>query len=77
MTTFQQLKVPEDAQPFFEPVKIGRFNLAHRIVMAPVTRCRSFGSIPQPAAAVYYGQRATQGGLLIAEAAAISPQAHG
>ncbi|CAD6344215.1 unnamed protein product [Miscanthus lutarioriparius] len=32
-----------------------------------MTRCRAYGSVPQPHAAVYYSQRATRGGLLITE----------
>jgi 2,4-dienoyl-CoA reductase-like NADH-dependent reductase (Old Yellow Enzyme family) len=77
MATFQNLPVPDDVKHFFSPVKIGRYELAHRIVMAPVTRCRAFGNLAQPAAAVYYGQRATEGGLLITEGTCISPEGHG
>ncbi|KAK9845295.1 hypothetical protein WJX81_002650 [Elliptochloris bilobata] len=45
--------------------------------MAPLTRCRALNSIPQPAAAKYYGQRATKGGLIISEATVICPQGYG
>lgn len=45
--------------------------------MAPMTRCRAINSIPQPAMAEYYEQRATQGGFLITEGTMISPTAAG
>lgn len=45
--------------------------------MAPMTRCRAINSIPQPAMAEYYVQRATQGGFLITEGTMISPTAAG
>jgi N-ethylmaleimide reductase len=63
----------------FQPLKLGALSLAHRVVMAPLTRLRSRqpGNIPQEMNAVYYGQRATKGGLQIAEATDISPTAVG
>lgn len=46
--------------------------------MAPLTRCRSYGCVPQPShAALYYAQRATAGGLLIAEATGIDETSNG
>ncbi|KAF6134424.1 hypothetical protein GIB67_012364 [Kingdonia uniflora] len=39
-----------------------------RVVLAPLTRQRSYNNIPQPHAILYYSQRTTEGGLLIAEA---------
>jgi 12-oxophytodienoic acid reductase len=59
-------------QPLFQPYQLGSFHLSHRVVMAPLTRCRSYNTIPQPHAALYYSQRATAGGLIIAEATGIS-----
>ncbi|KAH8935616.1 hypothetical protein BDL97_17G038200 [Sphagnum fallax] len=59
-------------QPLFQPYQLGSFHLSHRVVMAPLTRCRSYNTIPQPHAALYYSQRATPGGLIIAEATGIS-----
>jgi 2,4-dienoyl-CoA reductase-like NADH-dependent reductase (Old Yellow Enzyme family) len=32
--------VKEDAQPLFKPLQIGKMELQHRIVMAPLTRNR-------------------------------------
>ncbi|TVU14265.1 hypothetical protein EJB05_37724 [Eragrostis curvula] len=43
-----------------------------RIVLAPLTRSRSYGNVPQSHAMLYYSQRATEGGLLVAEATAVS-----
>jgi 12-oxophytodienoic acid reductase len=48
-----------------------------RVVLAPLTRQRSYGNIPQPHAAVYYAQRATPGGFLITEATGVSDTAQG
>jgi N-ethylmaleimide reductase len=57
----------------FSPLKVGPYLLKHRVVMAPLTRMRaerqSFA--PRPLNADYYGQRATQGGLIIAEASPV------
>jgi N-ethylmaleimide reductase len=57
----------------FAPGKIGPYALSHRVVFAPMTRLRSDGiDTPLPMMADFYGQRASQGGFLIAESAAIS-----
>ncbi|KAG0560185.1 hypothetical protein KC19_10G160300 [Ceratodon purpureus] len=63
--------------PLFTPMELGPFKLNHRVIMAPLTRCRSTGYVPQEIAAVYYGQRASPGGLVIAEATGISESAQG
>ncbi|WVZ81962.1 hypothetical protein U9M48_029285 [Paspalum notatum var. saurae] len=65
------------AIPLMTPYKMGQFELSHRVVLAPLTRNRSYGNVPQPHAAVYYSQRATRGGLLIAEATGVSATAQG
>jgi N-ethylmaleimide reductase len=67
------------ANTLFTPVRLGAVELQHRIVMPPLTRLRSAqpGDVPQPMNAEYYGQRASRGGLIIAEATDISPQARG
>ncbi|CAN6475580.1 unnamed protein product [Victoria cruziana] len=51
---------------------MGRFALSHRVVLAPMTRQRSYNNIPQRHAALYYSQRTTPGGLLISEATEVS-----
>ncbi|KAJ4495806.1 hypothetical protein C8J55DRAFT_494939 [Lentinula edodes] len=70
-----------DSQPsLFQPIKVGRMNLSHRIVLAPLTRFRiTISHAPIPGIVrEYYSQRAsTPGTLLITEAAVISPQAGG
>lgn len=63
----------------FTPVALGSLELAHRVVMAPLTRLRSAqpGDVPNAMMARYYGQRASAGGLIVTEATDVSPQAHG
>jgi len=58
----------------FTPVQLGRYRLAHRVVMAPLTRLRADlpGDVPNDLMAEYYGQRASAGGLIIAEATPVS-----
>jgi N-ethylmaleimide reductase len=60
----------------FDPIKIGDIQLANRIVMAPMTRNRSPGAVPNTLNAAYYEQRASAG-LLITEATAITQQGQG
>jgi N-ethylmaleimide reductase len=57
----------------FSPLKIGPYHLRHRVVMAPLTRMRAEkpSLAPRPLNAEYYAQRATPGGLLIAEASPV------
>ncbi|CAJ1940495.1 unnamed protein product [Sphenostylis stenocarpa] len=61
----------------FSPYKMARFNLSHRVVLAPMTRCRALNGIPNAALAEYYAQRSTPGGFLISEGTLISPTAPG
>ena len=58
----------------YSPLKLGRYDLSHRVVLAPMTRMRTIqpGDIPSPMMADFYGQRASQGGLEIIEAVSIS-----
>ncbi|KAK1554999.1 hypothetical protein Q3G72_020248 [Acer saccharum] len=56
---------------------MGPFHLSHRIVLAPLTRQRSYNNVPQPHAILYYSQRTTKGGFLIAEATGVSDTAQG
>ncbi|KAG6610788.1 12-oxophytodienoate reductase [Phytophthora cinnamomi] len=66
----------------FTPITLGgklnQLTLQHRVVMAPLTRLKhGEEGVPPEITAKYYGQRATKGGLIIAEATNISPQARG
>ncbi|XP_061354414.1 12-oxophytodienoate reductase 2-like isoform X1 [Gastrolobium bilobum] len=66
-----------DPIPLLTPYKMGNFNLSHRVVLAPLTRQRSYNNVPQPHAILYYSQRTSKGGLLIAEATGVSDTAQG
>ncbi|GKV35195.1 hypothetical protein SLEP1_g43498 [Rubroshorea leprosula] len=63
--------------PLLTPYKMANFNLSHRIVLAPMARNRSYGNVPQPHAILYYSQRSSTGGLLIAESTGVSDTAQG
>ncbi|GJC77456.1 flavin oxidoreductase hxnT [Colletotrichum liriopes] len=58
---------PRANNKLFSPLRLGRMNLEHRVIMSPLTRLRCPGSIPTPVVTEYYTQRATKGGLLITE----------
>lgn len=62
----------------FSPYDLRELHLPHRIVMCPMTRCRSAqpGNIPTTLMATYYGQRASAA-LIITEATQISPKGQG
>ncbi|KAH7034605.1 uncharacterized protein B0I36DRAFT_381508 [Microdochium trichocladiopsis] len=63
----------------FQPLKVGEFELGHRIMLAPLTRYRCDDEwVPLPMVQEYYAQRAsTPGTLLITEATLISRAAAG
>lgn len=61
-------------QNIFDPLFIGEGTLHNRIVMAPMTRCRATGNIPNKMMAEYYRQR-SGAGLIITEGT--SPSANG
>ena len=61
----------------FEPVRLGSYRLANRIVMAPLTRSRAGeDGVPTPLMAEYYAQRASAG-LIVAEGTNVSAQGRG
>ena len=61
----------------FDPIKIGELQLANRIIMAPLTRCRaSEGRVPNALMAEYYVQRASAG-LILTEATSVTPMGVG
>jgi len=65
------------ASKLFSPLKLGAVTLPHRVLMAPLTRCRAGeGNVPTDLMAEYYAQRASAG-LIISEATTVSRFGHG
>ena len=61
----------------FKQVRLGRYELMNRVVMAPLTRSRaSADGLPSLMMAEYYQQRASAG-LIVSEGTNISPQSRG
>ena len=68
------------ASKLFQSVRVGDITLAHRVVLAPLTRFRhtDLTHVALPNVKEYYAQRgSTPGTLLISEATFIAPQAGG
>jgi N-ethylmaleimide reductase len=63
----------------FSPLKLGPYQLRHRVAMAPLTRMRAEkpSLVPRLLNAEYYAQRATPGGLIIAEASPVTATGFG
>ncbi|MCW3060719.1 MAG: 12-oxophytodienoate reductase, partial [Capsulimonas sp.] len=63
-----------EPSPLFTPVKLGPYTLSHRVVMAPLTRLRAEtpSDVPGDLMVEYYGQRASEGGLIVSEATTVS-----
>ena len=56
----------------FDPIQLGALTLPNRIIMAPLTRCRSSeGRVPNEMMQTYYTQRAAAG-LIISEATSVA-----
>jgi len=82
LTTMAGEQNTQDSQskqqiPLITPYQLGPFSLSHRVVLAPLTRQRSYNALPQQHAILYYSQRTSPGGLLIAEATGVSDSAQG
>lgn len=60
----------------FTPTSLGKLQLKNRIVMAPMTRSRATGNVPNELMAKYYAQRA-DAGLIISEGVSPSPNGLG
>jgi len=60
----------------FLPARLGTLELKNRLVMAPMTRNRSLGNVPQASVATYYSQRAGAG-LIVTEGTSPSPNGLG
>lgn len=61
-------------QTLFTPASLGKLQLKNRVVMAPMTRCRAIGNVPNALMEKYYAQRA-DAGLIITEG--VAPSANG
>ncbi|MEO5889140.1 MAG: alkene reductase [Ferruginibacter sp.] len=59
-----------------EATQVGSTAVLNHIVMAPMTRCRAIGNIPNDLMATYYEQRA-EAGLIITEGTSPSPNGLG
>jgi N-ethylmaleimide reductase len=69
-----QKSVPD----LFRPVRLGRYELSNRIVMAPLTRSRAGSDgVPRSSLMATYYQQRVSAGLIIAEGTNISPQGRG
>jgi N-ethylmaleimide reductase len=60
----------------FTPVDLGKLHSKNRIVMAPMTRSRAIGNVPNELMVKYYAMRA-DAGLIITEGVAPSPNGLG
>ncbi len=60
----------------YSPCRLGNTTLTNRIVMAPMTRSRAPGNIPNSLMSEYYGQRSSAG-LIITEGTSPSPNGLG
>jgi N-ethylmaleimide reductase len=60
----------------FSPYRLGRIELKNRVVMAPMTRNRSIGTVPSDIEATYFAQRA-EAGLIITGGVSPSPNGVG
>ncbi|MFP5039406.1 alkene reductase [Parasediminibacterium sp. JCM 36343] len=60
----------------FTEAKLGPLTLLNHVVMAPMTRCRAIGNIPNDLMAKYYEQR-SEAGLIVTEGTAPSPNGLG
>jgi len=60
----------------FTPTQLGSLSLKNRIVMAPLTRSRAIGNVPNALMEQYYRQRA-EAGLIITEGTSPSPNGLG
>ena len=60
----------------YSPAKLGTLTLQNHLVMAPMTRNRATGNVPNELMAEYYGQRASAG-LIVTEGTSPSPNGLG
>ncbi|MEJ2540899.1 MAG: alkene reductase [Gemmatimonadota bacterium] len=65
-----------DSISLFDSFSLGPLQLPNRAVMAPLTRSRAIGGVPNELMARYYGQRAGAG-LIVSEGTAPAPEGIG
>ena len=65
-----------EQEKLFSPATFGTTDVKNRIAMAPMTRCRAIGNIPNDLMAEFYKQR-SDAGLLITEGTSPSPNGLG
>jgi N-ethylmaleimide reductase len=75
MNQLQQIDT-DISNGLFTATTVGSIAVKNRIVMAPMTRCRAIGNIPNQSMAEYYKQR-SGAGLIITEGTAPSPNGLG
>jgi N-ethylmaleimide reductase len=70
---------PMTSSSLFQPLQVGPYQLSHRVAMAPLTRMRAEKTTlaAWTLNAEYYAQRATEGGLIIAEASQVMQEGQG
>ena len=69
-----------DSLKLFQPGRIGDIEIANRVVMAPLTRCRAdeaAGDIPGSTLNVDYYRQRSNAGLIISEGTQVSPGGKG
>jgi len=66
-----------ETKKLMTPIKVGALELKHRVVLPPMSRLRAQwpSAVPGDLLFDYYTQRASDGGLMISEANAVSPEA--
>jgi len=69
-----------DTLKLFQPTRIGDIEVANRVVMAPLTRCRAdepAGDVPGSDINIEYYRQRSNAGLIISEGTQVSPQGKG
>lgn len=67
--------MPTDSPKLFQPTRIGDIEVANRVFMAPLTRCRAdaAGDVPGSAMNIEYYRQRAGAGLIISEGTQVSP----
>ncbi len=76
MPPFVEMRPAMASSSLFRTVRLGALELPHRVLMAPMTRDRAPGEVPNDLMRDYYLQRASAG-LIITEATQVSPRGIG